>query len=177
MVNQHLKQANTCFPLDVYNGFTIVSPTPEDIPPMSNLLKFVWCQTFKQFLSEQPAKLLFSEERIKQWIEASNGYVGLVKYLNREIVGVISAFQDKDTIHISHLYIHPDFQNKGLGSKMIDSVLVRFPSVKKLSLRVFEKNTHARKFYQNKGFREVSIRDANFGTEKTPSILMEKLVD
>ncbi|HAZ49347.1 MAG TPA: hypothetical protein DDW76_32745 [Cyanobacteria bacterium UBA11369] len=176
MVNQHLKEPYTCFPLDVSNGFTIVSPIPEDIPPMSDLLKFVWGQTFKQFLSDQPAKLLFSEERIKQWIEASNGYVGLVKYLG-EIVGVISAFQDKDTIHISHLYIHPDFQNKGLGSKMIDSVLVRFPSVKKLSLRVFEKNTHAIKFYQNKGFCEVSIRDANFGTEKTPSILMEKPVD
>ncbi|NJL09640.1 MAG: GNAT family N-acetyltransferase [Calothrix sp. SM1_7_51] len=74
------------------------------------------------------------------------------------------------------MYIHPNFQKQSLGTFLLNSVFSRFTSVNKITLRVFEKNTKARNFYLKQGFREVSVRNANFITEITPSILMERIV-
>ena len=177
MENKNLHKAKVFVKNEAYVEFNVEYANPEDVDQIAELLKLVWSQTFNQFLSDRPAHILFRKEKIKEWIDAHNNYVGVVKSLSDKIVCVISAFEEEDTVHVSHLYVHPNFQHKGLGSKLIDSVFARFINHNRFTLRVFERNTYARNFYRFKGFYEVSIKNADFGTETTPSILMEKLVD
>lgn len=149
---------------------------PEEAEQASNFLKFVWRETFSDFLSEEPANLLFAIETIKQWIDATNVYIVVERTQDRKIVGIITASERTDHVHITNFYIDPNFQRQGLGTRLLKSVFDKFSGFNIFTLRVFQKNLKARKFYLKQGFCEVSVRDAIFITEKTPSILMEKVL-
>lgn len=58
---------------------------------------------------------------------------------------------------VHHLYIHPDFQNQGVGKTLIDYAKSLFTSG--LSLWVFEANTGAILFYEREGFQLKKKRD------------------
>lgn len=167
IINNCNKIRNNQFYLDLIKA--------EEISQISELLKFIWRESFNDFLSEIPANLLFCPERIKEWMDAPNNYTLVGKTQESKIVGIISVFNRQSIVHISTLYIHPNFQNQGLGTVLLNDVFHQFPNARKFTLRVFERNIKARKFYFKQGFRELSIRNAIFGTERTPSILMEKL--
>lgn len=149
----------------------------DELSQVSELLKFIWRETFSDFLSELPANILFCPEKIKEWVDAANTYTLVAKTQDNKIVGIISAYHEQNRVHVSNLYIHPNFQKQGLGTVLLSSVFQQFPNVIKFTLRVFEKNIKARNFYLKQGFREVSVRNAIFGTEITPSILMEKIIN
>lgn len=71
---------------------------------------------------------------------------------------------------IDHLYVHPDFQGQGIGPKLL---------AKPLSLRqarrlwTFQKNTRARKFYEDRGFKLLKLTDGSGNEEKEPDALYE----
>ncbi|MFT5212282.1 MAG: ribosomal protein S18 acetylase RimI-like enzyme [Flavobacterium sp.] len=55
---------------------------------------------------------------------------------------------------IEQLYLHPDFQGKGHGKRLIN--LAKSRSSGELTLYTFQLNLNAQKFYQTVGFEEVS---------------------
>jgi GNAT superfamily N-acetyltransferase len=71
---------------------------------------------------------------------------------------------------IDHLYVHPDWQGRGIGPQLI---------AKPLSLRqarrlwTFQKNARARKFYEDRGFKLVTLTDGSDNEEKEPDALYE----
>ena len=161
----------------IINRFYFDLIQANEISQVSELLKFIWREAFSDFLSELPANILFCPEKIREWVDASNTYTLVAKTHDSKIVGIISAFHQQNRVHVSNLYIHHNFQKQGLGTVLLSSVFQQFPTVEKFTLRVFEKNIKARNFYLKQGFREVSVRNAIFGTEITPSILMEKIIN
>lgn len=71
---------------------------------------------------------------------------------------------------IDHLYVHPDWQGRGIGPQLL---------AKPLSLRqsrrlwTFQKNARARKFYEARGFKLVELTDGSGNEEKEPDALYE----
>lgn len=63
------------------------------------------------------------------------------------IQGFISIIEDS---FIGALFIAPEIQGKGIGSKLLQEALSHYP---KLSLAVYKDNLNATKFYQSKGFK------------------------
>ena len=177
MKNIWKKHKNVSFAYKLESLVYIDSLQPEEAEQTSKFLKFVWRESFSEFLSEEPANLLFAIETIKQWIDATNVYIVIGRTQDRKIVGIITASERGDHVHITNFYIDPNFQRQGLGTRLLKSVFDKFSGFNIFTLRVFQKNLKAINFYLKQGFRELSVRDAIFGREKTPSILMKKVLE
>jgi putative acetyltransferase len=61
---------------------------------------------------------------------------------------------------LRRLYVHPEFQNRGIGSQLLDAALAhpRLASVPVLFIDVWEHNRGARALYERYGFAVVGAR-------------------
>ncbi len=70
---------------------------------------------------------------------------------------------------IDQLYLHPDYQRRALGSRLIE--LAKSHSPARLTLYTFQRNLPAQAFYLAHGFREIGRGIA--ADEGLPDILLE----
>lgn len=84
------------------------------------------------------------------WIYEKEGeVVGFISMLNNEIGG---------------LFVLPQFQDKGIGSALVNFVAIKFLE---LEVEVFDKNSIGRAFYDKYGFRPVK----NYTHDETGEIV------
>jgi len=90
----------------------------------------------------------------------------------RGLVGII-AFRRGGTDQsgagsIDQLYVLPDAQGRGLGSRLLEVAKSAFP---RLCLWTFQRNIRARRFYERHGFVLVRETDGAGNEEKEPDAL------
>jgi putative acetyltransferase len=71
---------------------------------------------------------------------------------------------------IDQLYVLPAFQERGVGSALLD---VARRSGRPIKLWTFQKNAGARRFYEARGFVEIERTDGAGNEEREPDILYE----
>lgn len=71
---------------------------------------------------------------------------------------------------IDHLYLHPDWQGRGIGAELLAKPL-QYRQVRRLW--TFQKNLRARKFYEDRGFKLIELTDGSQNEEKEPDALYE----
>jgi GNAT superfamily N-acetyltransferase len=71
---------------------------------------------------------------------------------------------------IDHLYVHPDWQGRGIGPELLAKPLALRQTRR---LWAFQKNARARKFYEDRGFRPIQFTDGSGNEEKEPDVLYE----
>ena len=69
---------------------------------------------------------------------------------------------------VDHLYVHPDFQDCGLGSALLELAKV---SADSLRLWTFPCNLRARRFYERHGFQVEEETDGSNNEERQPDVL------
>jgi ribosomal protein S18 acetylase RimI-like enzyme len=71
------------------------------------------------------------------------------------IIGSVRAAKNGDTVYISKLIVHPDFQNRGIGTKLLLSVENWLPSVR---YELFTSNLSVKilSIYQKNGYSEFN---------------------
>ena len=87
-------------------------------------------------------------------------------FLHREVVpenkvllvldgadGPIAAFIAFSKEKVAQLYVHIDYQGRGIGKALLD--VAKRESSGRLHLFTFARNTRARRFYERNGFREI----------------------
>lgn len=72
--------------------------------------------------------------------------------LDGRLVGMTMAVKDEDGVVVYLLYVHPEFQNKGIGRSLLEAIERRWPKARKIRLEVLQKNTRAVAWYQAQGF-------------------------
>jgi ribosomal protein S18 acetylase RimI-like enzyme len=70
---------------------------------------------------------------------------------------------------VDHLYVHPDCQRRGLGSRLLGVAQIACPS---LRLWTFQCNLSACCFYEKSGFRIERETDGARNEEKQPDFLL-----
>src|ERR1700751_2377708 len=80
------------------------------------------------------------------------------------LVGVIAFLED----WIDQLYVLPEAQGHGIGSRLLDVAKSTYPV---LSLWTFQRNAPARRFYLKHGFFVVDESDGAGNEEKEPDVL------
>jgi ribosomal protein S18 acetylase RimI-like enzyme len=70
------------------------------------------------------------------------------------IVGSVRAYQQKDTVFISRLSVRPNYQNKGIGAKLMISIEEIFESARRFELFTGHKSIRNIYLYQKLGYRE-----------------------
>jgi GNAT superfamily N-acetyltransferase len=72
---------------------------------------------------------------------------------------------------LEHVYVHPDAQNVGVGTSMLEHAKSLAPGG--LQLWVFQKNEGARRLYERNGWVLVRLTDGAENMEKEPDALYE----
>jgi len=85
--------------------------------------------------------------------------------------GRVTAFLGLVGDELSHLYVEPGAQSRGIGTALLDHAKVLRPE--RLELWVFQKNEGARRFYERHGFGLVKLTDGAGNMEKEPDALYE----
>ncbi|GAB5509964.1 MAG: hypothetical protein Rhims3KO_13650 [Hyphomicrobiales bacterium] len=72
---------------------------------------------------------------------------------------------------ISHLFVHPDHQRKGVGAQLLDTTIEQHGLP--LHLWVFEANSRARSLYESRGFEMTERTDGTSNEEGLPDLHYE----
>lgn len=84
--------------------------------------------------------------------------------IDGRIVGSVRAHEKEGTCHIGRLIVHPDFQNRGIGTKLMKEIEKIFGS-KRFELFTGDKSQKNLYLYQKLGykiFKEQKIDNINF---------------
>jgi GNAT superfamily N-acetyltransferase len=112
---------------------------------------------------------LHTDDETRAWIRdvVLPGYEVVVAELGRRPVGFAALDEDL----LGHLYVHPDFQRRGIGAVLLARTRELRPAG--FRLWVFQRNTGARRFYERRGLRLVELTDGAGNEEREPDALYE----
>ena len=100
----------------------------------------------------------------------------LVAEADGAILGHAMGLADEATIQVNRLYVHPEAQRSGLGTKLFRSLLNGLPERRLIQLEVVRDNPKARAFYAGQGFEVVGEMNECLGATNVPSLKMSKRV-
>jgi ribosomal protein S18 acetylase RimI-like enzyme len=92
--------------------------------------------------------------------------------IDRKIVGSVKAFDKGGTCHIGRLVVHPEFQNQGIGTQLMNEIESIFGESKRFELFTghrSEKNLH---LYQKLGYQAFKTEKVH---DRLTLVFMEKL--
>ncbi len=83
-------------------------------------------------------------------------------------IGTIATIESEDCIDIGQFFILPDYQNKGIGTHLLKSILDKADRLGKNVTLKFLKNNRVKSLYARHGFRLVRTGEAAHHMERTP---------
>jgi ribosomal protein S18 acetylase RimI-like enzyme len=96
----------------------------------------------------------------------------VLKYVdNRKIVGSVKAYETEGTCYIGKLMVHPDFQNRGIGKKLMKEIEQLFADCR-YELFTGSKSTKNISFYEKLGYK--GFKEQKLDREETIFLFMEK---
>jgi ribosomal protein S18 acetylase RimI-like enzyme len=132
----------------------------------------LWMQSAEEHTAHDPvyATAPGAEKTMRRFLAdlASSGHSFLfVAVSGGRTVGFISGelregsptFQPKTWASVDDVFVEPDHRNLGMGRALLESVgaWARERGASGISLQVAAANARARKFYEELGFREISV--------------------
>ncbi len=83
-----------------------------------------------------------------------------------KLIGTIAATESEDCIEIGQFFILPDYQNKGIGTYLLKSILDRADRLGKSIALCFLKNNPVMSLYARNGFRLVRTGEVAYHMER-----------
>ncbi len=108
-------------------------------------------------------------ESIKK--DLRNGII-LKAVIGLNIIGSVRAYEKEKTCCIGRLIVHPNFQNKGIGSTLLLAIESRYPTVKRYELFTGSKDEKNLYFYKKHGYAVFKEEDLD---PKTKLVYLEKV--
>ncbi len=89
------------------------------------------------------------------------------------IVGSVRACEREGACHIGRVIVHPELQNRGLGTRLMAEIEARFPTVSRFELFTGQKSARNLYLYQKLGY--VPFRHQSLSPQTT-LVFLEKRV-
>ncbi|MCL2145386.1 MAG: GNAT family N-acetyltransferase [Endomicrobia bacterium] len=129
----------------------ILKAENKDLPEIYKLQK-------EAYISEAEIHNNYSIQPLTQTLEEAEKEFdrGIVlKAVNEDgkITGSVRGFTDGGTLYIGKLMVHPDFQNKGIGKKLLSSIEELFPDLR-YELFTSTKSDKNLAVYTKSGYKE-----------------------
>jgi N-acetylglutamate synthase-like GNAT family acetyltransferase len=80
--------------------------------------------------------------------------VFLKAVIKNKIIGSVRGYKEKDTCYIGRLIVHLDFENQGIGTKLLKEIEANFDDVKRYELFTGHKSEKNLYLYKKLGYRE-----------------------
>lgn len=125
---------------------------------------------FIESVSNTPS---WTEDMFKSELDKDNGFIYGIQY-NAEIVGFILINIVVDEIHILKFGVLPTFRHRGLGKKLISTVLDKYrdQTPKYVWLEVRKSNSIAIGLYMSQGFEIQGVRKKYYADNDEDAYVM-----
>lgn len=139
--------------------------TLEDLTTVQQIAKISWNDTYKGIIPEEIQNLFldkaYSNTMLAKRMEKT---IFLLAEYENNVVGFANfTYVDEDgDAELTAIYVLPEFQQLGLGKKMLLAGLSEMPTGKQLFVYVESENTSARIFYERFGFECLEEFDEYF---------------
>jgi len=110
-------------------------------------------------------------QKIEEIIEDFSNQVVLKAEVAYRIIGSVRAYRENDTCFIGKLIVHPDFQNQGIGSKLLNEIEQIFSNGHRFELFTGYKSEKNLYLYRKYGYK---IFKTEFLTDKLTLVYLEK---
>lgn len=149
---------------------------PEDAEQIHNVALRSWRDTYRQILSSETI-----ENMVNKWYSAddlreqADHPVFYVAKVEDDIVGFVHASVEEDVANLRRIYIDPDNQRSGVGSKLYQKAENNVKSeAEKFRVEVLVKNEKAISFYKKQGFKEENNERVQVNGEEAEQKIMTK---
>lgn len=152
-----------------------------DVPEIKQVLGETWRATYSSFLSQATINTVtsvwHSPDRLAAETQNPLIFFGVARIGDGAIIGLITMGQlSEDTVVLSRLYVHPQYQRQGIGSQLLQAGVTAFPTTRIVRLEVEENNHSAHMFYHSHGFREVESKEERVEEDVIKVVVMEKFI-
>jgi ribosomal protein S18 acetylase RimI-like enzyme len=151
----------------------------ENVPEIKQVLSETWRATYSSFLSQVTINTVtsvwHSPEQLATEVQNPHIFFGVAKTDTGAIIGLTTMGQiSDDTVVLSRLYVHPQYQRQGIGSRLLQACITAFPTARTIRLEVEGNNHSAYTFYHNHGFRETESKEERVESDVIMVLVMEK---
>lgn len=149
----------------------ITTATPNDAEGINEVMYEAWLATYPNEAVgitvddiEDHYKDRLTEERTQKSRERLSNIPEnerrIVAKINGRVVGVSRVIREEDRNKLQTLYVHPEFQGKGVGTSIWKEAQSFLDAEKDTFLEVAEYNERAINFYKGLGFEDTGKRTA-----------------
>lgn len=145
------------------DAIIIDTPSPHDLDEVHDAFTKSWLTSYETILgSRRAGRCIPSIEIFQSWLKevAATGVDHFrIARIGGEIVGHALSGQAgyANRAHLASLYVRPDAQGRGVGSRLLQDALVRNAAYPSMRLEVLLGNTKARAFYAGHGFTPFTL--------------------
>jgi ribosomal protein S18 acetylase RimI-like enzyme len=127
----------------------------EDLTEILNLQKLAYQSEAKLINDYSIQPLTQTLIEIQNEFNKNNTVVilKLIKNENNRIIGSVRAHEENNRVYVGKLIVHPDFQNKGFGTKLLNAIETYFPN-KTFELFTSDKSEKNLSIYKKNGYKE-----------------------
>jgi len=146
----------------------IADATPEDAEAILALQRVAYQQ---EAVLHDDFNIPPLTETLQDIRSAFVSHVFLKALLGDVIIGSVRGNCDAGTCHIGRLIVHPDFQGKGIGTRLLSGIENRFPDAVRFELFTGHKSRDNLRFYAKRGYVETDRRVAS---DRVTLVYMQK---
>jgi GNAT superfamily N-acetyltransferase len=92
-------------------------------------------------------------ETWEEWKETFKTHTVLKAMVNGKIIGSVRVLAKNGTCYVGRLMVHPNYQNRGIGTKLLNEVDDRFSSCGRFELFTGNKSTKNLYLYEKHGYK------------------------
>ena len=89
------------------------------------------------------------------------------------IIGSIRGELTGDSCYVGRLMVHPDFQNNGIGTRLMQAIEAEFPQAKKFTLGTGHRSERNLYLYHKLGYKSISSEPVN---DNLTMVHLEKII-
>jgi ribosomal protein S18 acetylase RimI-like enzyme len=132
--------------------FLIERAQVEDAEVILDLQKLAYLSEAEIYNNDSIPPLTQTLEEIKAEFDNQIFLKGLI---DERIIGSVRAYQTEGTCHIGRLIVHPDFQNRGIGTRLMHEIENCFETAKRFKLFTGDNSERNLYLYQKLGYKEI----------------------
>lgn len=158
--------------------FTIERAKVEEVDQIKQVLSETWVATYGDHLSrstiEQVTTHWHDPGLLRSQIEKLGDYFAVAKD-DGKIIGLVSVVVlSRDELYLSRLYVRPQYQGMGVGTRLLNAAIESYPDATIIRLEVEQQNAKGHSYWRKQKFVDIGTNIEQIGTDRIAVITMER---